>query len=320
MKPVPRTATPEPADGVDEFRADVLAGLARRPRRIPCKYFYDALGARIFERICELPEYYPTRTETAMLRAHAAEIARLIGPGASLIEFGSGSAAKARILLDALAEPAAYVPVDLSREQLLASAAALARDYPRVRVAPLCADYARPFELLPGTSAPRVGFFPGSTIGNFPHAEAVVFLRGVAACLGPGSGLLVGADLKKDARVLHAAYNDAGGVTAEFNLNLLRRANRELGADFDLDRFAHDARWLAQAGRIEMHLVARCDQTVRIGAARFDFRAGESIHTEDSHKYDVDEFRGLAESAGWRAVRHWIDPARLFSVHFLRAP
>jgi dimethylhistidine N-methyltransferase len=303
----------------DNFRDDVLAGLSEPQKRVSSKYFYDERGSQLFDDICELPEYYPTRTEMALLRDNAPEFAALIGPHASVVEFGSGSSTKVRILLDALESPAAYIPVDISREHLLMSAKALADAYPDLPVVPIAADYTQPFELpaIDGEAA-RIGFFPGSTIGNFTRAAAGEFLHAAATDLGADNGLLIGVDLRKDEDVLHAAYNDAAGVTAAFNLNLLERMNRELGADFDLGAFRHDARWVAEKGRIEMHLVADSDQDVRIKGHRFRFSAGETIHTEDSHKYDVAEFQALAERAGWRAHRHWTDADGLFSLHYLR--
>lgn len=303
----------------DSFLDDVLAGLAQSQKKLSSKYFYDERGSQLFDDICELLEYYPTRTETALLNTHAAEFAELIGANASVVEFGSGSSTKIRILLDALETPAAYIPVDISREHLLASAKALAGSYPDLPVVPIAADYTQPFELpeILGGAA-RIGFFPGSTIGNFTRAAAVDFLRAAATDLGTDNGLLIGVDLRKDTGILHAAYNDAAGVTAEFNLNVLRRVNRELDGNFDIDAFSHDARWVADQGRIEMHLVSERDQEVRINGHSFAFAAGESIHTEDSHKYGVEEFHALAAKAGWRAFRHWTDADDLFSLHYLR--
>jgi len=303
----------------DSFLDDVLEGLAQSQKKLSSKYFYDERGSQLFDDICELPEYYPTRTETGLLETHAEEFAALIGANASVVEFGSGSSTKIRILLDALETPAAYIPVDISREHLLESAKALAGSYPDLPVVPIAADYTQPFD-LPEVSgeAARIGFFPGSTIGNFTRDAAVDFLRAAATDLGADNGLLIGVDLRKDEGVLHAAYNDAAGVTAEFNLNVLRRVNDELGGDFDLDAFSHDARWVADKGRIEMHLVSDRDQRVRVDGHSFAFAAGESIHTEDSHKYDVDEFQTLAAKAGWRAFRHWTDEDELFSLHYLR--
>lgn len=303
----------------DSFLEDVLEGLALSQKKLSSKYFYDERGSKLFDAICELPEYYPTRTETALLRTHAAEFAELIGANASVVEFGSGSSTKIRILLDALETPAAYIPVDISRDHLLESAKSLADAYPDLPVVPIAADYTQPFELpeVAGGEA-RIGFFPGSTIGNFTRPAAVDFLRAAATDLGTDNGLLIGVDLRKDMRILHAAYNDAAGVTADFNLNVLRRVNDELGGDFDLDGFTHDARWIPDQGRIEMHLVSDWDQDVRIDGHSFKFVAGESIHTEDSHKYDIDEFHALAAQAGWRAFRHWTDADNLFSLHYLR--
>jgi dimethylhistidine N-methyltransferase len=303
----------------DNFLDDVLAGLAEPQKRISSKYFYDERGSQLFNDICELPEYYPTRTEMGLLTAHASEFAPLIGAHASVVEFGSGSSTKVRVLLDALESPAAYIPVDISREHLLASSKALADSYPDLPVVPVAADYTQPFELpeIEGEAA-RIGFFPGSTIGNFTRTAAEDFLRAAATDLGADNGLLIGVDLRKDEDILHAAYNDAAGVTAAFNMNLLERINRELEADFDLAAFRHDARWVADKGRIEMHLVSERDQEVRIDGAHFAFAAGETIHTEDSHKYGIDEFQELAARAGWRAFRHWTDADALFSLHYLR--
>lgn len=302
----------------DNFRDDVLSGLAQPQKRLPSKYLYDERGSQLFDQICDLPEYYPTRTETALLATIAPEVADLVGPGASLVEFGSGSSHKVRLLLDAFEAPVAYVPLDISREHLIASARALADDYPDLPVVPVCADYTQPFEIpeIAGEQL-RAGFFPGSTIGNFPRADAVGFLKSAATGLGRGNSLLIGVDLKKDVEILRAAYNDAAGVTAAFNLNLLRRINRELGGNFDLDAFVHDARWVEEVGRIEMHLVSTIDQTVTIDGTDFHFADGESIHTEDSHKYDIEGFAALAREAGWSHERHWTDPDGLFSIHYL---
>ncbi len=303
----------------DNFRDDVLAGLRQFPKRLPSKYFYDERGSQLFDEICALPEYYPTRTEMALLRKISGDVADLIGEGATVIEFGSGSSTKIRILLDSLDAPMAYVPVDISREHLLLSAKDLADSYPDLRVVPVCADYTQPFDVpqIAGEKV-RAGFFPGSTIGNFTRADAISFLRAAALDLGHNNGLLIGVDLRKDAKILHAAYNDAAGVTAAFNLNLLRRINGELGGDFDLDAFAHDARWVPEPGQIEMHLVSTHAQTVSIDGESFDFEAGESIHTEDSHKYGIAEFKALAGEAGWTSIDCWTDPDELFSIHLLR--
>ena len=303
----------------DNFLEEVLAGLRQPVKRLPSKYFYDERGSQLFDDICELPEYYPTRTEMALLRDISADVAALVGEGATVIEFGSGSSTKIRILLDALDSPLAYVPVDISREHLLMSAKGLAGNYPDLRVVPVCADYTQPFEVpqIDGEKV-RAGFFPGSTIGNFTRSEAISFLQAAATDLGHNNGLLIGVDLRKDVETLHAAYNDSAGVTAAFNLNLLHRINREIGGDFDIDSFAHDARWVPEFGRIEMHLVSVCAQTVSIGGESFEFKSGESIHTEDSHKYDVEGFKALAWEAGWNSIDCWTDPDDLFSIHLLR--
>jgi dimethylhistidine N-methyltransferase len=303
----------------DNFLEEVLAGLRQPVKRLPSKYFYDERGSQLFDDICELPEYYPTRTEMALLRDISADVAALVGEGATVIEFGSGSSTKIRILLDALDSPLAYVPVDISREHLLMSAKGLADNYPDLRVVPVCADYTQPFEVpqIDGEKV-RAGFFPGSTIGNFTRSEAISFLQAAATDLGHNNGLLIGVDLRKDVKTLHAAYNDSAGVTAAFNLNLLHRINREIGGDFDIDSFAHDARWVPEFGRIEMHLVSVCAQTVSIGGESFEFKSGESIHTEDSRKYDVEGFKDLAREAGWNSVDCWTDPDDLFSIHLLR--
>ena len=306
---------------VTEFRAAVLQGLGSTPKTLPCKFFYDAEGSRLFDRICELPEYYPTRTECALLQARTPEIAALVGPHAGLVEFGSGAGVKVRLLLAALRYPAAYVPVDISRGHLLAAAASLAADFPGLRVVPVCADYTNRFALprLVGSQLRRLaGFFPGSTIGNFTPSEAAGFLRRTGQLLGRGSMMIVGVDLVKDAAVLEAAYDDASGVTAAFNLNLLARINRELDGAFDLPAFTHEARWNAGDSRVEMHLVSRTAQSVRIGGDRIDFARGESVHTENSYKYTLDGFAELARSAGYDPVASWTDPGNLFSIHALK--
>lgn len=305
-------------DDRDAFRRDMIAGLSAPQKRTSPKYFYDERGAALFEEICELAEYYPTRTEIALLSDRAADIARSVGPRAVVIEYGSGATVKVRILLDALAEPVAYVPVDISREQLRATSRALAADYPGLKVVPICADFARPLPLPPELPrANRVAFFPGSTIGNLMPDEAIAFLRAVARTVGRGGSLLIGVDLRKDEAVLTAAYNDARGVTAAFNLNLLVRANRELGADFDVESFRHQAVYVAERGRIEMRLYSRRAQKVRIGGHVLSFAAGEYILTEVSHKYSVAGFQALAGRAGWQAKSCWTDRRDWFSVHHL---
>lgn len=301
------------------FLPAVIEGLSLPQKQLSSKYFYDQKGSDLFEQITRLPEYYPTRTEISLLKAHAKEFAELIGPGASLIEFGSGSSNKVRIILDALQEPSAYLPIDISKDYLIESAKDLARSYPDLIVIPISADYTRPLTLpvLPSELV-RVGFFPGSTIGNFSRDEAIKFLRTASIYLGAGNGLLIGVDLKKDTDMLFAAYDDAAGVTARFNLNILSHINRELGADLDLEGFKHEVRWEADKGSIEMHLVSKYDQKVSINGHIFQFVAGESIHTEDSHKYTIETFQSLAEEAGWRSLSYWTDSEDLFSVHYLQ--
>jgi dimethylhistidine N-methyltransferase len=300
------------------FLEDVLAGLGNSPKALSPKYFYDARGSQLFEAICELPEYYPTRTELALTRDCAGEIAAAVGAGSLLIEFGSGAGIKTGLLLRTL-RPAAYVPVDIAMDALKDSAGRLASEFPELPVIAVCADYMQPLDLpLEGIAAPRLIYFPGSTIGNLTPADALVFLQRARALAGSGGAMLVGVDLKKDPQRLHEAYNDAQGVTAEFNLNLLRRINRELAADFDLDRFRHIAFYNAVAGRIEMHLESVCAQTVTVSGRSFAFAAGERLHTENSCKYSVAEFRRLAQSAGYRAEAVWVDAEQLFSLHLLR--
>lgn len=299
------------------FLEDVLAGLALPQKSIPPKYFYDEPGCRLFEAICELPEYYLTRAETAILRERAAEIARFVGPDAQLIEFGSGSQAKTRILIEALRTPL-YVPVDIAEDTLRASSAELAKSFPWLNVVGLCADYTRPLALPEFAGAPirrKAVFFPGSTIGNFTPDEALVFLRHALKVAGAGGVLLVGVDLKKDKAVLDAAYDDARGVTAQFNLNLLHRINRELGADFQVNRFRHKGFYDPDKGRIEMHLESLHSQFVHVAGRRIDFVSGETIHTEISCKYSIEEFQEMGRRAGFRPEKVWTDAARLFSVH-----
>jgi len=305
------------ATPVRDFRDDVMAGLGGSPKSLPCKYFYDAQGADLFDRICELEEYYPTRTEIGILQRHAREMAWLIGPRARLVELGSGSSTKTRILLDQLPDLDAYVPVDISSEYLERATRELRRDYPALRVVPVVADYTEPFDLPKGDRAARtVAFFPGSTIGNLEPDEARGFLRVVAGLCQGGGGLLIGVDLKKDRAMLEAAYDDAQGVTAAFNLNLIERINRELGADFDVGAFRHRAFYDEKEGRIEMQLVSRRRQSVLIGTSVFRFDEGEAITTEYSYKYEPGEFAELARSAGFTCVRIWTDDQRLFSVQY----
>jgi L-histidine Nalpha-methyltransferase len=308
------------APGEESFRDAVLNGLARPRKAIPCKFFYDARGSALFEEICRLPEYYPTRTEIAILEENAGEMAAQMGAYSRIIEFGSGASHKARILLQALDRPAAYVPVDISREHLREAAASLAEDFPELPVVAVCADYTGVFALpsLAGPAGTSVGFFPGSTIGNFEPDAAVRFLANCGHILGPGGAMVIGVDLKKDPRILDAAYNDRAGVTAAFNLNLFERMNRELDGDLDLDLFEHFAFYSEGQGRVEIYIRSLADQQATISGRRFSFAAGELIHTEYSYKYAVPEFRALAARAGFRPVDTWTDAAGLFSVHYFR--
>jgi len=300
------------------FAADVLEGLAATPKRLPAKYFYDEAGSRLFERITELPEYYPTRTELRILESSAESIAGLADPGAALIEFGSGSTAKARLLLRHMVSVRAYVPVDISAEFVNGEAARLQADFPALRVLPVAADFTGAFELPAAVKAgPRLGFFPGSTIGNLGPHEVTGFLRRAKRALGQAAAFVVGVDLVKDPEVLYAAYNDSQGVTAQFNRNLLVRINRELGADFDVSAFEHHAFYHRELRRIEMHLASLRRQKVRILSKCFEFRAGETIHTENSYKYTIESFAALARGAGWSIGAVWTDPERYFSVQAL---
>jgi dimethylhistidine N-methyltransferase len=303
-----------------DFAGDVIAGLSARPKQLSPKYFYDEFGAQLFEEITRLPEYYPTRCELAILEKHAAEMAAFVPADAALIEFGSGSTRKARMVLNAAPAIAAYVPVDISSEMLQQEAAELRRDYPRLTVLPVEADFTKPFNLPRGISGrPRVGFFPGSTIGNFePHAAAA-FLSHAASMLGKNSTLIIGFDLVKDVSVLNAAYNDAAHVTARFNLNLLTRINRELGGNFDLGAFCHQAFYNTERHRIEMHLASRKRQKARVAGRSFEFRAGETIHTENSYKYTLQSFGAMARGSGWTPAAAWTDPNGYFSVQALKS-
>jgi dimethylhistidine N-methyltransferase len=301
---------------------EILEGLSAPKKTLPCKYFYDERGSALFDRICELDEYYPTRTELSIMQHHGPEMSAALGTGCRLIEYGSGSSLKTRILLDHLEEPAGYVPVDISREHLMRSAEAISQRHPELEVLPVCADFSQPFDLpVPKEGADHTAaYFPGSTIGNFARTEARALLVQIAEQCGSGGGLLIGVDLRKPREVLEAAYNDAEGVTADFNLNLLRRLNRELGADFQLDAFEHRAHWDPDLGRVEMHLVSRERQVVHIDGERIEFDRGETIHTENSHKYGLEEFATLASEADFTVARVWTDEAGLFSVQHLRLP
>ena len=302
-----------------KFLDDVLSGLRSNPKTLPPKLFYDARGAALFEQICDLPEYYLTRSELTILRACVDDLAGRAGPDCAVIEYGSGAGIKVRLLLDALQSPRAYVPVDISREQLQDVAYDLSEEYPQITVAPVCADYTQRFELpdLPHAARRRVAFFPGSTIGNFHPAEAAAFLSRVRQLVGQGGALILGVDRVKSTRVLDAAYNDSSGITAEFNRNILDRINRETGADFNVLSFEHVAFFNREASRIEMHLRARSPQLVHIGGETISFAAGETIWTESSYKYDEGRLARLASSAGFQIEKLWTDELEQFWVAWM---
>ncbi len=301
------------------FAGDVIDGLSQHPKRLSPKYFYDAAGSELFEQITVLPEYYPTRTELGILRDRASEIAAIIPERAALVEFGAGATTKVRLLLKQCAF-GAYVPVDISGDFLKAQADALRRDFPDLDVYPVTADFTTPFALPDAVSAmPKVGFFPGSTLGNFEPHEASAFMRSAREILGEGAQMLIGVDLEKDERVLYDAYNDAAGVTARFNLNVMVRINRELGGNFDISGFTHRSIYNRERHRIEMHLISRKAQSVRVLGHSFSFRPGETIHTESSYKYSLDRFTALARGSGWTVRQSWTDAAKMFSVHVLVA-
>jgi dimethylhistidine N-methyltransferase len=308
---------PEPESLLDQ----VFDGLGKTNKELPCKLFYDERGSELFNQICELPEYYPTSTEIRIMRAHADDMAQAVGYKGLLIEYGSGSSDKTRVLLDHLLDPVGYVPIEISRSQLLESARRIAMTYPRLEVLPVCADYEQEYEIpvptRPETS--RIAYFPGSTIGNFRPSEAKSFLEQIHRVCGPGGWLLIGVDLKKDPEILNRAYNDDAGVTAEFNRNILARINRELGADFDTNLFHHHAYYNESEGRVEMHLVSRAHQRVLVRGRQFDFGEGETIWTESSYKYSVPEFAALAAKAGYSQTEVWTDENRLFSVQLFRS-
>ncbi|MEP6604420.1 MAG: L-histidine N(alpha)-methyltransferase [Spartobacteria bacterium] len=300
------------------FRDEVIAGLSTSPRTLPCKFFYDDLGARLFLKICELPEYYVTRTELQILRLHGAEIAATLGENIELIGLGTGAGTKTRILLEELKKPIVYVPIDISKEQLRTSSERFRERFPQLEILPICADYLEPFELpLPRKPSSRsVVYFPGSTIGNFDPTAAENFLRRIIDLAGDDGGLLIGVDLQKDPRIIEAAYNDSQGVTAAFNLNLLVRANSELGADFDLKHWRHRAIYNSEHGRIEMYLISEIAQTVRLQDRHLHFAAGERILTEYSYKHTPAGFAALARKAGFEFRKMWSDDAKLFGVFY----
>jgi dimethylhistidine N-methyltransferase len=308
-----------PDQQTSAFAREAIGDLSQRPKRLSPKYFYDATGSELFEAITRLPEYYPTRTELSILRDRGNDIAAIIPKGAALIEFGAGATTKVRLLLENCTI-GAYVPVDISGDFLKAQADALRNDFPALSVYPVAADFTAPFALPDAVKAmPKVGFFPGSTLGNFEPHEACAFLRSAGEILGKDARMVIGVDLEKDERVLYDAYNDAAGVTARFNLNVMVRINRELGGNFDTNAFMHRAIYNRDRHRIEMHLISKKAQTVRVLGRSFSFRAGETIHTESSYKYSLERFTALARGSGWTALESWTDPAGMFSVHALVA-
>ena len=315
-----KPSQPQPC-GEPSFARDVAAGLASQPKTLPCQYFYDARGSELFEEITRLPEYYPTTVETGILRDCAADFAEDLNAKESvLVEFGSGSSLKTELLLEALPGLVCYIPIDVSASALDAAANRLARRFPKLDVRPVVGDFTQPIAMpAVADGLTKIGFFPGSTIGNFAPEEAIDLLTAFRGTLAPRARLLIGADLQKDLSVLIPAYDDPSGVTAAFNSNLLARINRELGGTFDLTRFRHLVRYDAHKGRIEMHLESVCDQVVTVGSQRYRFRAGETIHTENSHKFTIEGFQGLARKAGWHPRRVWTDERAYFSVHDLTA-
>jgi dimethylhistidine N-methyltransferase len=303
---------------IEDFEASVFEGLSQENKSIPCRFLYDDIGSRLFDRICTLPEYYPMRCEAEILCERSQELSRLLPSSATVIEWGAGSTTKAALLLRSLRSPITYVPIDISQTRLVASSAAMLSNHQDLAVIAVRADFAKPITLPDDVPLkPRIGFFPGSTIGNFSPAEAVLLLRQIGLLLGPGGWLIIGVDLKKNPRLLHAAYNDAEGVTAAFNLNLLNRINRELGGHFDRNMFLHHAFYAVRQGRIEMHICSAVRQEVWIGERRFGFREHETIHSENSYKYAIDEFVSLSEEAGFDVVRTWTDRFSLFSMHVM---
>jgi dimethylhistidine N-methyltransferase len=305
----------------DDILLEVVQGLRKEQKEIPPKFFYDEKGSSLFYEITRLPEYYLTRTEIRLLESIRDDLVDYVGKGCNLIEYGCGSSRKIRILLDALYQPSAYLAIDISKEHLLELCRSLALSYSGLAIKAVCADFTKPLA-LPLQRRPsfekNIAFFPGSSIGNFEPEEAVIFLQNVRRSVGEGGGMIIGVDLKKALKILHAAYNDSRGVTRHFNLNLLERINRECGSNFDLSRFGHRAFYNAEKGRIEMHLVSLRDQTVKIDGNSIELREGETIHTENSYKYTPEEFQSLASGAGWKALKVWKDPQGLFSLHYFK--
>ena len=318
MTPHPRLTDLHPSD--DDIAGDVLRGLASTPKRLPSKYFYDQRGSELFEAITRQPEYYPTRIELAMLADHGQAIARAVGPHAHVVEYGSGSGRKTRLLLDALESPVAYTPIEISRAALTASAARLDREFGDVEVLPVLADFTRPVPLpAPARRADSaLVFFPGSTLGNFGRDESVRLLRAMRETMGNSGAVLLGLDLEKDPAIIEAAYNDAAGVTAEFTLNLLHRLNRDVGSNFDPDAFAHRARYLQAEGRIVTTLESQRAQEVRVEGQDFAFARGEEMQVEQSQKYSDARIGALAADAGLRVVEGWNDPRGWFALRLLR--
>lgn len=315
MQSISKSSTP----AFDDLRREVLVGLKGRPKTLPCKLFYDDHGSNLFEQICAQKEYYPTRTEITIMRRHARQMADMIGPRALFVEYGSGSSLKTRLLLDSLPDCAGYIPIEISRTQLLAASRALSDAYPGLSVHPLHADYMRPIRLPSDLheQSSVFAYFPGSTIGNFEPHEAVSFLTRIRETCGPGCGLLIGVDLKKDPGLVHAAYNDFAGITAQFNINALRHLNRVLGSDFNLDAFKHYAFYHPGLSRVEMHLISIKDQVVNLGAGEtISFEEGESIHTESCHKFSIAEFNALLDKAGFESRGSWTDSKNWFSVRY----
>ena len=303
----------------DQFNADVIHGLSQPQKHISSKYFYDNRGSRLFDAICQLPEYYPYRTELALLPKVAKEVDTIINGPFDIVEFGAGSLVKVRLLLTAMPRVAHYIPIDIADEHLEKSSQLLKQDFKSLPIQPVIADFTHRVKLPNHSDHPRMGFFPGSTIGNFTPVQAQAFLRHARDTLGEDAYLLIGVDIKKPPATLHRAYNDDAGVTAQFNQNVLARINREIDGDFRLDQFHHYAFYNSPMSRIEMHLISKSDQSVCIGRTRFDFSEGESIHTENSHKYNTREFSQLAERSGWRSIKTWLDADRLFSVSLLKS-
>ena len=303
---------------VPDDLAEIQAGLRQQQKSISPKYFYDDAGSKLFDAICELPEYYPTKTELGIMHDNIAELVALVGPQASLIEFGSGSSLKTRVLLECLQELAVYVPVDISQDHLLETAERIRADFPGIEVLPVVADFMRPFQLPSPQVMPlrNIIYFPGSTIGNFSNDAALELMKVMHHEAGEDGALLIGVDLQKDVAILERAYNDSKGITAAFNLNVLKRLNREFDGTFDLDQFAHRAIYNEEAGRIEMYLDSLVDQSANVGGKEFQFVAGESILTEHSHKYTLEGFAGMALEAGFQVERVWMDAGGLFSLQY----